>query len=102
MNQVIFIVKQFTSQMKVLVWFSLLAIACMVDSSCQEKNTQRDPAGASILIFTKTEAFRHECIEPGVKALESYFAKYHINMAHSEDSLMFTTEKLQPFDAVVF
>jgi type 1 glutamine amidotransferase len=58
--------------------------------------------GSNILVFTKTQAFRHECIEPGVKAIQNYFAKYKINITHSEDSTVFTSDKLKPFDAVVF
>jgi uncharacterized protein len=54
------------------------------------------------LIYSKTKAYRHECIEPGSQALQSYFSKYGIVSTFTEDSSIFTPQKLKDFDAVMF
>ena len=69
---------------------------------CTSDNNTSKAIVPNVLIFTKTRAFRHECIEPGVKAMQSYFAKAGITSVQSEDSLMMTDEKLKTFDAIMF
>lgn len=56
----------------------------------------------NVLIFSRTKAYRHECIEPGTIALESYFKTHGIHSMHSEDSSMISDEKLAPFDVIIF
>jgi len=70
--------------------------------SCSNSSHEVEGENPKVLIFTKTRAYRHECIEPGVKAMQSYFAKEGISTLHSEDSLMFTPDKLKDFDAIMF
>ena len=42
--------------------------------SCKKDAPAEETAPVHILIYTKTKAFRHECIEPGSKALQAYFS----------------------------
>lgn len=55
-----------------------------------------------VLIYSKTKAFRHECIEPGREAIQSYFDLHGIKATVTEDSSLFTTEGLKKYDAVMF
>jgi type 1 glutamine amidotransferase len=71
-------------------------------TGCKTENGTSTAIVPNVLIFTKTRAFRHECIEPGVKAMQAFFSKHGITTVHSEDSLMFTPEKLNSFDAIMF
>ncbi|MFZ1676858.1 MAG: ThuA domain-containing protein [Saprospiraceae bacterium] len=71
--------------------------------SCKQSNPDPNQKKMqNVLIFSRTKAFRHECIEPGTIALESYFKTHGIHSMHSEDSSMISDEKLQPFDAIIF
>lgn len=71
--------------------------------ACKQSNSDPNQKEMpNVLIFSRTKAFRHECIEPGTIALESYFKTHGIHSMHSEDSSMISDEKLQPFDAIIF
>ena len=82
-----------------LILFVLVLIQAF---SCSNSSGVVEGENPRVLIFTKTRAYRHECIEPGVKAMQSWFAKRGITSEHSEDSLMFTPQKLKDFDVVMF
>lgn len=86
------------------VHFSFLIITLLIFfASCKKESINHDGVTIpNVLIFSKTNAFRHECIEPGTIALESYFKTHGIHSFHSEDSSMISDEKLQPFDAIIF
>ena len=81
---------------------ALAIVLLIVLNGCRKPVSGDNPIGSQILVFTKTQAFRHECIEPGVGAMKSYFSKYNVAITHSEDSTIFTAARLKPFDAVVF
>ena len=81
------------------ILFSLVLLQAF---SCSNSTGVVEGENPKLLIFTKTRAYRHECIEPGVKAMQSWFAKRGITSIHSEDSLMFTPQKLNDFDVVMF
>jgi type 1 glutamine amidotransferase len=55
-----------------------------------------------VLIFSKTNSFRHECIEPGSAALKSYFEKWGIAATISEDAALFTHDGLKLYDVIMF
>ena len=80
----------------------ILLIGAIGLPACKTENGTSPAIVPNVLIFTKTRAFRHECIEPGVNAMQAYFSKHGITSVHSEDSLMFTPEKLKSFDAIMF
>lgn len=88
---------------KRLYLYSLFIITfSFFTTSCKKDATDDGVVIPNVLIFSKTKAFRHECIEPGTIALESYFKGHGINCSHSEDSSVISEEKLKPFDAIIF
>ena len=76
--------------------FSLL-VCCK--SSSQEPPIQND---IRMLVFTKTNGYRHQSIEQGVRALGKLAEAEGIFMEHTEDSLQFNPENLAQFRLVVF
>jgi type 1 glutamine amidotransferase len=84
----------------VLVTVSLLAGFILV--ACGGESHVSNAIVPNVLIFTKTRAFRHESIGPGLKAIQDYFAEHGITSIQSEDSLLFRPEKLQSFDVLLF
>jgi type 1 glutamine amidotransferase len=55
-----------------------------------------------ILVFTKTAAFRHASIEPGVTALTKRAAQSRVGVDATEDAALFTDANLSRYAAVVF
>jgi type 1 glutamine amidotransferase len=56
----------------------------------------------SLLVFTRTEGYRHESIPAGLEALERIARERGFGIAKSEDPTIFADEGLAPFDVVVF
>jgi type 1 glutamine amidotransferase len=81
----------------VLIQACLVTLACKTDTTSTP--TEEKP---NVLIFTRTVGFRHESIEPGVAAIQSYFNKHGIASTHTEDSAMIDDAKLKDFDAIMF
>ncbi len=73
-------------------------------TSCSDNQSNDDnhKVNPSVLLFSKTKSFRHESIETGRVALQSYFDHHGMSSTISEDSSVFTDEGLQHFDAIVF
>ena len=59
-------------------------------------------ATKSILIFSKTNGYRHESIETGQEALKTIATKNNWQTELTEDSTAFNTENLSKFAAVIF
>ena len=55
-----------------------------------------------ILVFSRTVAFRHASIGPGVEALHELAAEAGVGVTATEDPEVFSTSGLTGFDAVVF
>lgn len=81
-----------------IAFIGLLIIAC----SKNQNNVQHEDVKLNVLIFSKTGAYRHESIESGGAALKSYFAAHDIYSTQTEDSTIFTTSGLTPFDVIMF
>jgi len=64
------------------------------------------PAAAAgdgaILVFSRTAKFRHDSIPVAVDTLRSLAAEQGLRVVHSEDSTVFTVERLSGYRAVVF
>jgi type 1 glutamine amidotransferase len=93
------------SNMKSLKIISLTAVLTVLIAafiSCKKGDADVKAAPVNVLIYSKTKAYRHECIEPGSKALQSYFEKYGIASTLTEDSSLFTPGKLKDYDVVMF
>jgi type 1 glutamine amidotransferase len=80
-----------------LVQLCLMTLACKSETTPIPKEEK-----PSVLIFTRTVGFRHESIEPGVAAIQSYFNQHGIASTHTEDSAMIDDAKLKDFDAIMF
>ena len=75
--------------------------------------TNRDPVAAAgadsalaeaprLLVFSKTEGFRHASIESGKKALLQLGQEHSVRVDTTEDAAMFTESTLKDYDAVIF
>ncbi len=56
----------------------------------------------NLLVFTKTEGFRHTSIEPGVEAMKKICQENGFSLDHSEDASVFTAENLAKYQVMVF
>ncbi len=56
----------------------------------------------NILVFSKTEGFRHDSIADGHAAIKLLGSEHNINVDSTENALDFTDENLAKYDAVVF
>lgn len=90
-----------------LLFCATLFFSC---SSNTEKNTSTTEAEKektveaqkSILVFSKTNGYRHESIETGQKALSALATKNNWKIETTEDSTAFNTANLSKFAAVIF
>ncbi len=55
-----------------------------------------------VLIFSKTQGFRHSSIEKGAQVLKQLLDKEKITSDHSEDAGLFTDQGLKKYDAIIF
>lgn len=60
------------------------------------------PDHPNLLVFTKTDGYRHASIPDGVKALREIGMENGFSIDHTEDATRFSAENLQQYDAVVF
>lgn len=92
--------------MKNLSLLLLLIFSGIFLSSCEnEKETTHSEiidAEGQILIFSKTEGWRHDSIEAGQEAITRIASKNNVSVTTTEDASYFTTENLQDYDAVIF
>ncbi|MEQ8473530.1 MAG: ThuA domain-containing protein [Marinoscillum sp.] len=58
--------------------------------------------GQSLLVFTKTNGYRHESIETGMKTLEGIVKELDFEIKFSEDSLDINQDQLDSIDVLVF
>ena len=84
-------------------------MAILLGFVCQPATTQPSsceniqlPAGARILVFTKTAGFRHESIPDAVDAIRGMGQRNGFLVEHTEDAAKFTDAELGRFAAVVF
>tara|TARA_R110002049_G_scaffold295586_3_gene483022 strand:+ start:1262 stop:2125 length:864 start_codon:yes stop_codon:yes gene_type:complete len=55
-----------------------------------------------VLVFTKTEGFRHKSIESGVQAIIELGKKHNFEVTHTGNSEMFSNKNLKQYDLVLF
>ncbi|PHS02547.1 MAG: Crp/Fnr family transcriptional regulator [Leeuwenhoekiella sp.] len=79
----------------------LLTIAILM-LSCNSAQKPLSKGTKNVLVFTKTNGFRHASIETGVETLREIGRENVWAVQHSEDSLIFTPQNLKNFDLVVF
>lgn len=76
------------------------AIGCS-DTEADTKNV-RVQESPSILIFTKTEGFRHQSIPTGVETVKEIASENDISTFHTEDATYFQPDSLSKYDLVLF
>ncbi|HEX8085038.1 MAG TPA: ThuA domain-containing protein [Solirubrobacteraceae bacterium] len=59
-------------------------------------------AGEDVLVFTRTEGYRHESIPDGVAMIRALGAEHGFAVTDTDDASVFTADALAPFEAVVF
>ena len=55
-----------------------------------------------VLVFSKTEGFRHSSIPNGISAIEQLGQQHDFTVDATEDASAFTFENLQQYEAIIF
>lgn len=87
------------------ILFCLFLFLCsgLVEGTRAQQHPESDPADTKhMLVFTKTNGYRHASIETGVAVLRDLAQEKGILMGHTEDSLQFNDVNLSKYDLVVF
>lgn len=74
--------------------FLLSSISCAQNDEIEPEN--------SVLLFTKTEGWRHASIEAGAMAVKKLGQENGFSVTWTEDSYSFSDENLANYDAVIF
>jgi cytochrome c len=82
-------------------YFFLLSVVFLF-AQCAEKKTIKVPSTPKILVFSKTEGYRHESIEDGIAALQKIGKENNFVVAATENADFFHEDTLKNFAAVVF
>lgn len=86
---------------------AVLVAACSSASSTEQpaadnQEASLEQAEPKVLVFSKTNGFRHQSIEPGIDAIQKLGQENNFAVDTSEDSTFFTQENLSEYAAVVF
>ncbi|MDN4501779.1 ThuA domain-containing protein [Alteromonadaceae bacterium BrNp21-10] len=76
----------------------LIVASLVLVGSCQHLIAEKP----SILVYSKTNGFRHDSIAAGIKAITTLAAKDDISVTASEQPSLFSLNYLLQFDAIVF
>lgn len=91
--------------MKFANWFTrcaiLFCIASLISFSLPNSKMQKTDK-PSVLIFSKTNGFRHASIPAGIAAIKKLGAENGFNVEATEDSLAFNDNNLKKFAALIF
>lgn len=71
----------------------LIGLAVGLFAACQQES--------KVLVFSKTEGFRHKSIETGVECIRRLGAENNFLVDHSEDSKVFLSDSLRQYQAVI-
>lgn len=61
-----------------------------------------DKREINVLVFSKTDQFRHDSIEPGIDAIRQLGQQHGFSVEATEDATIFEEQSLQRFNVVVF
>ncbi len=78
--------------------FLILLFILLLFFSCGNDNSQK----AQVLVFSKTEAYRHTSIEAGIEAIKEMGEEQGFKVTATEDAAYFNEENLSRFQAVIF
>src|SRR5690625_6953168 len=79
-----------------------LLICLFISYSPTTSLAQERSQNESVLIFRKTEGFRHSSIPTGVEAVMQMADEENIHAYHTEDAGYFHPDSLESFSAVIF
>ncbi len=92
--------------MKYLSLLILLTVSGLFLSACANEkkttSTEINDTNGKILIFSKTEGWRHDSIEAGHEAITNIASSNNVSVTSTEDASYFTIENLLNYDAVLF
>ncbi len=74
----------------------LVSVFLLCSSSCSEKGKLK------VLVFSKTEGFRHESIPAGIKMFKEFGNTHEFEIEATENANAFTDKNLQNYKVVVF
>lgn len=82
---------------------SLLLCSLLLGTALLPSPTQAQNHGAfSILVFSKTNGYRHKAIPEGIQAVRELGDEHHFRVVATEDSTAVRPERLSDVDVVVF
>lgn len=91
------------------VLFGALWAVALIGAGCEDaaetaEATQANQAAVDthILVFTKTDGWRHESIPSGVAAMWELAEEHDFSVTATEDASFFSEDRLNSYDAVVF
>jgi len=81
-------------------WLMGLLLVTLITTifSCDKADSREE----RVLVFSKTEGFRHESIEAGVEAIQKLGRENGFTVVHTEDAELIHEEVLKDLSAVVF
>lgn len=79
-----------------ICFWKALVVICLLTISCTDKTTPK------VLVFSKTEGFRHESISSGIDLIKELGVKNGYDVETTEDAKFFKQSNLKNFSAVVF
>ncbi|QGY46755.1 hypothetical protein GM418_24785 [Maribellus comscasis] len=85
---------------KILFFPAVLLFVTLL--SCAQENQQKFEKAAHILVFSKTEGFRHESISSGLKMLVDQSKSQNWIITATENAELLSDPVLKDFDAIVF
>lgn len=81
---------------------ALLAVLAATQLGDYPSFERQAPKKLSVLVFSKTAGFRHDCIPDAHACIQKICDEEKWTAAHTEDAAEFSAESLDKFDAVVF
>src|ERR1700754_5143848 len=93
-----------TSTQRPAVLAAVIALIAGLLAAAGVQTTAAHPGhgGYSILVFSKTAAFRHDSIPAGIAAVQQLATQHEFTVPATEDAAAFTDENLAQYDAVVW
>ena len=93
--------------MKKFLVFLILSFLLITVYGCEQSNSQTTEylvteGDFSVLVFSKTDGWRHDSIESGIEAVTKLGNEHHFKVTATEDEDYFTAGNLSEYDVVLF
>ncbi|MES2703917.1 MAG: ThuA domain-containing protein [Bacteroidota bacterium] len=79
---------------------SLLLCSLVLFMGCDKNGDTATPAMPRVLVFSKTEGYRHESIPAGIAMFEQHASDWKIAPMYSEDAAMFNADTLKRYEII--